>query len=69
MLKLVRFLHSLYKRFASPLFGNSCRFHPPCSDYALEAIEKHGLLFGGWLAIKRIVKCQPYCEGGEDPVP
>ena len=66
---LVRFLHRCYKVSISPLFGNACRFEPYCSDYAVEAIEKHGLLKGSLLAIKRLSKCHPYNKGGHDPVP
>ena len=66
---LARALHKLYKSYISPLLGNNCRFHPCCSDYALEAIEKHGLCVGSWLAFKRVIKCNPYCKGGFDPVP
>ncbi len=69
MLQIVRLLHSLYKRWISPLFGNACRFEPYCSDYALEAIEKHGLLKGTLLAVWRILRCNPWFEGGLDPVP
>lgn len=58
-----------YKRFISPLLGQHCRFHPSCSMYAIEAIQVHGHLRGGWLALKRLARCQPLCEGGLDPVP
>ena len=68
-LPIVRFLYRVYKRFVSPLFGDACRFYPYCSDYALEAIEKHGLIKGGLLAIWRLIRCNPLSEGGFDPVP
>lgn len=64
-LKLVRF----YQKFLSPLTGDSCRFHPTCSQYTYEAIEKHGALQGIWLGGKRILRCHPFSEGGVDPVP
>ncbi|MGI6524395.1 MAG: membrane protein insertion efficiency factor YidD [Bdellovibrionota bacterium] len=69
LLKLIRLLHKGYKTFISPLFGDACRFNPSCSDYAVEAIEKYGLFKGSWLAIKRIIRCNPFCDGGDDPVP
>lgn len=65
----LRIFHTFYKKCISPLFGNVCRFDPPCSDYALMAIEKYGLFKGGWLAIKRIIRCNPFSNGGDDPVP
>lgn len=59
----------LYKRFISPLLGQHCRFHPSCSEYAMQALDLHGVLKGSWLTIKRLARCQPFCEGGLDPVP
>ena len=59
----------LYRRAVSPLLGQRCRFHPSCSEYAELAIERFGVLCGSVLAAKRIVRCNPLCEGGIDPVP
>ena len=59
----------VYQKVISPLVGPSCRFHPTCSEYAKEAIEKRGLLGGTWLAFKRISKCHPLGDSGFDPVP
>ncbi|MDQ3749820.1 MAG: membrane protein insertion efficiency factor YidD [Acidobacteriota bacterium] len=58
----------LYKTFLSPFFPPSCRFEPTCSEYAMEAVEKYGSIRGTWLATKRILRCQPFCKGGYDPV-
>jgi len=59
----------LYQAALSPFLGHCCRFFPTCSEYACEAIEKHGALKGSWLAIKRICRCHPFHKGGFDPVP
>ena len=58
-----------YQLLLSPLLGNHCRFYPSCSPYAREAIERHGALRGGWLAIRRVLRCHPWHPGGVDPVP
>jgi uncharacterized protein len=58
-----------YRRYLSPLLGQRCRFHPSCSCYATDAIERHGAARGAVLAFFRIVRCNPLCEGGMDPVP
>lgn len=57
-----------YQRFLSHWLGGRCRFFPTCSHYALEAIEKKGVRYGLYLAIKRIFRCQPFCKGGLDPL-
>jgi putative membrane protein insertion efficiency factor len=59
----------LYQWTIRPVFGPRCRFLPHCSDYAIEAIERHGLFSGSWLTTKRLGRCHPWCEGGLDPVP
>lgn len=65
LLALIRF----YRRQISPSTPPSCRFIPTCSEYALQAVEKYGALKGGWLALRRILKCHPLHKGGYDPVP
>lgn len=63
------FFIKAYQRLLSPLLGNNCRFNPTCSFYAIEAINRFGVLKGCWLASKRILKCHPLNAGGSDPVP
>jgi len=58
-----------YKKFISPLIPPSCRFTPTCSEYAMEALQKHGAWKGSLLAIWRILRCNPFGKGGYDPVP
>ncbi|SQI44484.1 Putative membrane protein insertion efficiency factor [Leminorella richardii] len=58
-----------YQLFISPLLGPHCRFRPTCSQYGIEALRRFGMLKGSWLTIKRVLKCHPLHEGGDDPVP
>ena len=58
-----------YKRFISPMLPNACRFTPTCSEYAMEALELHGLLRGSLLGIVRLARCHPFARAGFDPVP
>lgn len=57
-----------YRRYLSPLLPPRCRFYPSCSRYAMEALERHGIFRGGYLAIRRILRCHPFSEGGCDPL-
>jgi len=58
-----------YRYSVSPLLGVHCRFHPSCSAYALQALERHGAARGGWLVLMRLARCHPWHPGGHDPVP
>ncbi len=59
----------VYQWTLRPLLGTNCRFHPSCSDYAIEALRTHGAVRGLGLAVWRILRCNPFCQGGADPVP
>jgi len=58
-----------YQQVVSPLFPQTCKYYPSCSAYAVTALQRYGVLRGGWLAIRRIVRCNPFSHGGYDPVP
>ena len=65
---LIAFIRG-YQIVLSPLLGKNCRFHPTCSHYAVEAIQKYGAVRGVWYAVRRIARCHPFNAGGYDPVP
>jgi hypothetical protein len=65
LLALLRF----YRYAISPMLGRNCRFVPSCSEYAVEAVQRHGAMKGGWLATRRVCRCHPFSGGGYDPVP
>jgi putative membrane protein insertion efficiency factor len=67
-LALIAFVRG-YQLTLSPVLGGACRYYPSCSAYAIEALERHGALRGGWLAVTRIGRCHPFRPGGFDPVP
>ncbi|HNR13418.1 MAG TPA: membrane protein insertion efficiency factor YidD [Thermodesulfobacteriota bacterium] len=69
MRTIVVIIIKAYQLFISPLFPPSCRFYPTCSEYAIRAIEAHGILKGFVLSARRILKCHPFNPGGWDPVP
>lgn len=69
MKRAILWLLRVYKRFVSPLLPPSCRFTPTCSEYTYQAVERFGVLKGGWLGIKRVARCNPFNPGGYDPVP
>lgn len=65
---LVLDLLGIYKAMVSPFLPPACRFEPTCSEYAREAVEKYGAVKGTWMGVRRILRCQPFCKGGHDPV-
>ncbi|KXI30028.1 membrane protein insertion efficiency factor YidD [Paraglaciecola hydrolytica] len=62
-------LIKIYQKVISPMLGPHCRFHPSCSQYAVEALQEHGVIVGSSLSVKRILKCHPFNDGGVDHVP
>lgn len=58
-----------YRLLLSPWLGGACRFEPTCSVYSIEALERHGAAMGSYLTVARLARCQPWCQGGHDPVP
>ena len=69
MRKILILIIRVYQYLLSPLLGPSCRFYPSCSCYAQEALERHGVIKGSWLALRRLLRCHPWHPGGVDPVP
>ena len=69
MRHLIRLLIRAYQLWVSPWLGAHCRFYPSCSHYALQAIGEHGSWRGGWLSLRRLLRCHPFHPGGYDPVP
>ena len=65
MLASLRF----YKRRISPLLPPACKYTPTCSEYAMQAVERYGAVYGGYLAARRLLRCHPFAKGGYDPVP
>ncbi len=69
MAKVLVALIQAYRYALSPMLGRHCRFYPSCSEYAVEALRRHGALRGSWLAARRLARCHPWHPGGFDPVP
>jgi hypothetical protein len=69
MKRAVQFVLRVYKQFVSPMLPHSCRFVPTCSEYAMEAVERHGVVRGSWLALRRLLRCHPFGRAGVDLVP
>ncbi len=69
MRRVLLILIRLYQRGVSPLMGSNCRFHPTCSQYTYEAVERYGAAQGTWMGLRRICRCHPWNPGGFDPVP
>ena len=65
---LVLDMLAVYKAMVSPFLPPACRFEPTCSEYMKQAVEKYGAVKGTWMGVKRILRCQPFCKGGHDPV-
>jgi len=65
---IIIFFIKIYKRFISPILPDSCRFYPSCSQYAIDAVQRHGAVKGGMMTAYRIIRCNPFNKGGYDPV-
>lgn len=68
MKHILIFIIKIYRKYISPLSPPSCKYYPTCSQYGLEAVEKYGAVKGGFLALKRILRCNPFSKGGYDPL-
>lgn len=69
MARILIILIKAYQVLLSPLLGQQCRFYPTCSQYGLEAINKHGAIIGSYYTIRRLLRCHPWNAGGHDPIP
>lgn len=69
MARLLISIVKAYQLVLSPFFGQQCRFYPTCSQYSVEAIQKHGALLGSYYTVRRLSRCHPWCDGGHDPIP
>ncbi len=69
MARILMWLIKAYQVLLSPFFGQQCRFYPTCSQYALEAINKHGAIVGSYYTVRRLLRCHPWHAGGHDPIP
>ncbi len=69
MARMLIGLVKLYQWLLSPFFGQQCRFYPTCSQYSVEALQKHGALLGSYYTLRRLLRCHPWCDGGHDPIP
>lgn len=69
MARVLIVLVKAYQYLLSPFFGQQCRFYPTCSEYSVQALQKHGALRGSYYTLRRLMRCHPWCDGGHDPIP
>jgi len=69
MARILIYIVKAYQLVLSPFFGQQCRFYPTCSQYAVEALQKHGAVAGSYYTVHRLLRCHPWCDGGHDPIP
>jgi putative membrane protein insertion efficiency factor len=69
MARILIWIVRVYQLLLSPFFGQQCRFYPTCSQYSVEALQKHGAMLGSFYTARRLVRCHPWCAGGHDPIP